>query len=240
MLRSAIALAAFLLLIGLGTWQVERLSWKEALLATLAQRLAAAPAPLPPATSWTRLDPAEDEFRRVAFTATFLHDREGLVYSAGSGLRARASGPGYWVFTPARLADGTVLMVDRGFVPEGRRDPAARPAGQMPGEITIVGVLRWPEQRSLFSPADDPARNLWFVRDPVAIATAKGLTVAPFYVDQEAPQPPGGLPAAGPLRPNIPNHHLQYALTWYALAVALAVMFGLWAYGARPLGAGEA
>lgn len=226
--RSLVALAAFLVLVGLGTWQVERLSWKQRLIATIEERLAAPPTRLPTAGDWQRMSAAADEFRRVSLTATLLNDREGLVFTSGSALRGGPGGPGYWVFTPARLADGSLVMVDRGFVPEGRQDPATRADGQTTGSIEIVGVLRWPEARSMFTPADSLAQNLWFVRDPAAIAAAKGVEAAPFYVEQEAPPAPGGLPQVGRLQPNIPNNHLQYALTWYALALALAGVFAAW------------
>ena len=93
----------------------------------------------------------------------------------------------------------------------------------------MTGVMRWPQARSYFAPADDPLRNLWFVRDHLAIARAKGWgEVAPFYVELEEPQPPGGLPRPAPLRPNIRNEHLQYAITWYGLAAVLIVMVLLW------------
>jgi surfeit locus 1 family protein len=225
-----VAVAALAVLLGLGTWQLERKTWKENLIAALNHRLAAAPAPLPAPDTWDRLDPADMEFRRVAFTATFDYGREALVYTAGSSLRSDVSGPGYWLFTPARLADGRIIMVNRGFVPEGRQDAASRAAGAAPGPVEIVGFLRWPEQRGLFTPADNPERNLWFVRDHLAIAQAKGLDrVAPFFIDQEAPSPPGGLPRPGKLTPQLPNNHLQYAVTWYGLALVLVVAFVIWA-----------
>src|SRR5215510_8869571 len=105
-----VAVAALAVLLGLGTWQIERKTWKENLIAALSHRLAAAPEPLPAPDTWDRLDPAEMEFRRVAFTATFDYGREALVYTAGSSLRSDVSGPGYWVFTPAGLPDGRVVM----------------------------------------------------------------------------------------------------------------------------------
>jgi surfeit locus 1 family protein len=125
-------------------------------------------------------------------------------------------------------------MVNRGFVPEGRQDPATRPEGQMAGQVDIVGVMRWPETPGLFTPAGDPARNLWFARDPAAMAAAKGLgAVAPFYIEQESPSVPGGLPQVGKLQPSLPNNHLGYALTWYGLALVLVVGVGIWAAGRR-------
>jgi surfeit locus 1 family protein len=218
------------ILVGLGTWQLQRKAWKEALIATLERRFAAAPMPLPPAQEWPGLKSGEMEFRRVRFTATFLHDREALVYAGASALRSDASGPGYWVFTPAQLDHHALVMVDRGFVPEGRQDPARRSEGRVAGPLEIVGVLRWPERPGWFSPSPDVTHNLWFVRDPAAIAAAKDLgAVAPFYIEQESPRPPGGLPSPAKLKINLPNNHAQYMITWYGLAAALAAVFTVFA-----------
>jgi surfeit locus 1 family protein len=230
-----VALAAFLILIALGTWQLQRKSWKDGLIATLAANLAEAPTALPAAATWRDLAPEANEFRRVTFSATLLHDREALVYTSGSSFRPDVSGPGYWVLTPARLADGRIVVIDRGLVPEGRQDPATRAEGNVGGPIEITGVLRWPDARGMFMPADQPAKNLFFARDPQAIAAAKGVSdVAPFFVEQETPPAPGGLPKAGPVKPSLPNYHLQYALTWYGLAAVLAGVFAFWLRGRGP------
>jgi surfeit locus 1 family protein len=219
----------FAVLIALGTWQLQRKAWKEELIATLTERLAAPPSTLPPPATWRTLDRDDTEYRRVAFTATFDDAKEALVYAAASAFRPDVSGPGYWVFTPARLADGGVVMVNRGFVPQDLANPAARPGGHASGPIQITGTLRWPDARSWFSPGDDPAHNLWFLRDPASIAAAKGLqVVAPFYVEQEAPVPPGGWPQPGKLEVRLRNEHLQYVVTWYGLALVLAVVFAVW------------
>lgn len=230
---SIAAACAFALLIGLGTWQVERKAWKEGLIATVSERFAASPRPLPPPAEWVRLDPAQDEFRRVKFSAEFRNDKEALVFTTGSTLRAGESGPGYWVFTPARIAGDTV-MVNRGFVPEERKVPATRREGEVTGPVEIVGVMRWPERAGFFTPGADPAKNLWFVRDPAGIAAAKGVgPVAPFYIEQESPPAPGGFPRVGALQPSFPNNHLGYAITWYGLALVLAGSFAVWAAGRR-------
>jgi len=228
------AALVFAALIALGTWQVQRKAWKEGLIATLTERLTAPPAALPAANSWSRLDPAGDEYRRVTFAAAFDHGDEALVYATASAFRPDVSGPGYWVFTPARLPDGAVVMVNRGFVPEASKQPASRPGGQIAGAVEITGAMRWPDAHAWFSPADDPAHNLWFARDPQAIAVAKGIgPVAPFYVEQESPVPPGGLPQPGKLVVQLRNQHLGYAITWYGLALVLVVVFVAWA---RKLG----
>jgi surfeit locus 1 family protein len=221
---------ALTILIGLGLWQLERRSWKEGLIATLKERLADAPRPLAPPDQWPALTAAQDEFRRVTFAGEFLHDKEAAIFTGSSRLRPDAKGLGYWIMTPARLADGSVVMVNRGFVPEGRRRPETRPESLTGGKIQLTGALRWPEERGFFIPSDEPERNLWFAKDHYAIAAAKGLErVAPFYVELESPIPPGGLPLPGALQVALPNNHLQYALTWFALALALAAVFTTWA-----------
>ena len=236
-LFAAAALTAF---IGLGTWQIQRKAWKEALIGTLEARLAAPPVDLPPRGRWPDLDLAADEFLRVKFSAAFLPGEEALVYTSGSAFRPDVSGPGYWVFAPARLESGGVIVVNRGFVSEGQQNSTSRVDGAMAGPLRIVGVLRWPEPAAWFAPKADPAHNLWFVRDPSVIAAAKGWpSVAPFFVELESPQPPGGLPRAGILQVRLRNEHLQYALTWYALAVVVVVMFAYWLYGRRSANDGQ-
>ena len=211
-------------LIALGTWQLERKAGKEGLIATLNSRLSAPPGPMPARERWQRLDAAKDEYTRVEFPATFVAGEEALVYASGSGLRPDVKEPGYWIFSPARLSGGSLVVVNRGFVPEGRQDAKTRPDGEPDGVVDIVGVMRWSEPRGTFTPNDEPNKNLWFARDPASMAKAKSWgNVAPFYIDQEAPPWPGGLPRVGPLKVNLPNNHLQYAITWYGLALVLLV-----------------
>src|SRR5262249_937535 len=171
------------------------------------------------------------EYRRVRFDAELINDKEALVFTTGSSLRGGDSGPGYWVFTPARIPGG-IVMVNRGFVPEARKNPTARQQGEVVGTTQIVGVSRWPERPGLFTPDAEPAKNLWFSRDSTGMAVAKGIgEVAPFYIEQESPPAPGGFPAAGALTPTFPNNHLGYAITWYGLALVMAGSFAFWAVG---------
>lgn len=224
------ALVGCAVLVSLGIWQLERKAWKEELIDTLARRLAAPPAALPAPARWGALDAKDGEFRRVGFRARFGIGQEALVFTSGSTLRPDVSGPGYWVFSPARLDDGSAVVVNRGFVPEGRQDPATRV--DHAGPLDIVGVMRWPEAPGLFTPSGDPARNMWFARDQLAIAAAKNWgDVAPFYIEQEAPSAPGGLPRVGALTVNLPDNHLQYAITWFGLAAVLVVVFAIYARG---------
>ena len=225
-----IMLVCLVILIGLGVWQLQRKVWKENLIAAMTSRLDAPSQPLPP--QWRGLTQDADEFRRVAFTATFAPGEEALVYTPGSALRSDIKGPGDFVFAPARLADGRIVVVDRGFVPLGRKDNATRAQGEPRGPVNVVGYLRWPESRGLFTPADDVKGSVWYLRDQAAMAIARHWgDVAPFYVDQEEPVPPGGLPAPGRIVVKLPDNHLQYAITWFGLGAALVGVYGFWVFG---------
>jgi surfeit locus 1 family protein len=219
-------------LIGLGIWQLDRKTWKENLIATVTARINRAPEDLPPRASWPQLVQEGNEYRHVTFPAEFLEGQEALVYTAGSPFRPDVTGTGYWVFAPAQLAGGSIVVVNRGFVPLDRKDPATRTQGTPHGTVEIVGVMRWPETRGLFTPADDAKTNVWYLRDPKSMAAAKNwATAAPFYIDQEQPVPPGGVPLPGKLSVQLPDNHLQYALTWFGLALALAGVYVVWLAG---------
>jgi surfeit locus 1 family protein len=224
LIASLFALGAFAILVGLGTWQLERLAWKRDLLATIAARASAPAAPLPPAADWPALDRARDEYRHVALRGTYDHAKEALVYGvAGEDLGALKGSAGYFVFTPLIRTDGPPVLVNRGFVPLERRDAATRAEGQVAGVQQVSGLLRFPEETSFFVPANDPARDAFYRRDPAEIAAARGLQGAPnFYVELDRGAAPGGLPVSAGAKADLPNRHLEYALTWYGLAATLA------------------
>jgi surfeit locus 1 family protein len=209
------------ILVSLGVWQLERKAWKETLIATLNARIAAPPQALPPSPQQDR-----DEFRRVRVRVEFLPGAQALVYTAGSALRPDISGAGYWVLAPARVAGDGIVVVNRGFIAS---KSGLTPAP--PGEVELTGALRWPEEGGSFTPADEPNNNLWYRRDPPAIARAKSWgAVPPFYIEQESPQA-AGAPRAGPLVVKLPNNHLQYVITWFGLAAALAGVYLVWLRG---------
>jgi surfeit locus 1 family protein len=231
-LATVFAVTGFAFLLGLCNWQIDRHIETENLIAETQSRLTQVPSPLPPRADWRRLSQSANEYRRVKFTADLRNDQEALVYTTGSTFRPDVSGPGYWVFVPAELADGGVVAIDRGFVPLAGKDPASRRQGAAKGPVTIVGVMRWPEPRGAFTPADEPKDNVWYVRDPQTIAAGKHWgAVAPFYIEQETPQPAGGWPRAGKLVVPTRNYHLGYAFTWFLLALALASVYGSWMIG---------
>ena len=224
---AASALLGLAVLLGLGTWQLERKAWKEDLIARLDRRLSEAPVALPPPAEWPLMTPDNWEFVRVRLRVQFLKQSDALVYTSGSALRDDAKAAGYFVFSPALGPEGRQVVVNRGYVP-ARAYPAAS------GVVEIVGAVRFPEQPSWFVGAHDTAGDIWTVRDPALMAKVKGWgEVAPFYIEQESPIPAGGLPHPAPLKVKLRNDHLQYAITWYGLAVVLAVMFAIWALRRR-------
>lgn len=224
------ALIGFAILVGLGTWQMQRLAGKEELVAAVAARSHQAPRDVS-AAELAALTPDADEYRPVRVRGRFRHADEIQVYTLLAESRGRPSGPGYWVLTPLDLVGGGTVVVNRGVVPSERKDPATRLEGQVTGEVVVTGLVRAPDPGNLFTPADDPAKGTWFTRDPQKIAAAKGLAnVAPLLIDADTTPVPGGLPKGGETKLEFPNRHLEYALTWYGLAATLLGVFGAFAW----------
>jgi len=225
------ALVALAILIGLGTWQLQRKAWKESLIAQIEARAHGEAGAILPEAEWPTWRADQDEFRKVRVTGTFLHPLETPVYGLAPGERQGAPVQGYYLVTPLKLSSGAIVMVNRGFVPTDLRDPARRPGSQPAGEVTVTGLVRAPEARNPFTPNDDPARNQWFARDPQAIAAAHKLErVAPFLIDADASPNPGAWPRGGQTPLTLPNNHLQYALTWYGIALTLIGVFTAFAW----------
>lgn len=226
-------LIAGAILVGLGVWQLHRLTWKEAIIARIDARTKAAPQPLPPRATWPQLAPADYEYRRVTLDGTFDNDTETLVF------RGAEDGPGYLVMTPLALRGGGTVLVNRGFVPVDLKDRGRREVGEPKGEVHITGLMRQPEPRNLFTPTDQPDKAEFFTRDPQLIAAHLGLTdAAPFTVDSDATANPGGWPRGGATELAIPNNHFEYALTWFGLALGLFGVF--FSYAWRRLDEGPA
>jgi surfeit locus 1 family protein len=240
LLAPAIATAIVLaILLSLGIWQLERKSWKEDLLAAIDARAFGPAAQVPAEGSWPSWSPASDEFRRVQLTGTFLHEREVLVHGLAEVRRGQAL-QGFYVFTPLRQADGSLVIVNRGFVPTELRDPAKRANAQAEGDVTVTGLLRNPEGRGLFVPENDAKRDEWFVRDLGSMAAGRSLQrLAPFYVDADSSPNPGGWPRGGQTRINLPNDHLKYALTWFGLGLTLVGVFAAFAWKRLHPGSGD-
>lgn len=218
----ALAVGAALIfagLVALGTWQVQRRAWKLDLIERVDQRVRTPAVAAPGPERWPRIDAASDEYRHVRLNGVLLHQHETLTQAS------TVLGGGFWVMTPLRQLDGSVVLVNRGFVPtEDAPARAIRRATEPQGDIALTGLLRLSEPKGGFLRRNDPAARRWYSRDVQAIATAQGLTanVAPYFVDADASKPSPGQPVGGLTVIAFHNNHLMYALTWYTLALMVA------------------
>lgn len=217
----ALALAAFAVLIGLGLWQVERLQWKEGLMRQIEARVSSAPRPLGEIEELYRTT-GDVDYVPVTASGTFLHDGERHFLATWKGEA------GFYVYTPLQLADQRILFVNRGFVPYAMKDSSKRRMGQVQGVVTITGLARnaLPGKPSSLVPDNDPDGNIFYWKDRDGMARsarlAGGVTILPMFIDAGSAPNPGGLPVGGVTLIDMPNNHLQYALTWFGLAGALA------------------
>ncbi|MGE5649899.1 MAG: SURF1 family protein, partial [Bacillota bacterium] len=228
---AALACAGFT---ALGTWQLQRLQWKLALIERVEQRVHAAPVAAPGPERWPHISAESDEYRHVRLSGTFMDGKSALVQAATE------LGSGYWLLTPLRVADGdgAIVLVNRGFIPSEaaggvRQAIHDRPISQEQA-TTVTGLLRLSEPGGAFLRHNDSVAERWYSRDVEAIAAARGLRrVAPYFIDADA-EPAradarlGGIaPVGGLTVVSFHNSHLVYALTWYALAL-MAAAAGLW------------
>jgi surfeit locus 1 family protein len=235
--RSAAALAALFGALGLacagfaalGAWQVERLAWKQALVARVERQVHAAPTEAPGAAAWPGLQREADEYRRVSVRGEFVHAKETLVAAT------TALGSGYWVMTPLRSEQGHWVLVNRGFVPPEWRDRARRGADEPVGVQTVTGLLRLSEPGGRLWQHNDPVAGRWYSRDVAAMAAARelgpaaaGTPVAPYFIDAaaDAGAAPGAWPRPGLTVLHFSNNHRVYAATWWALAAMAACAIG--------------
>jgi surfeit locus 1 family protein len=217
---TVISVPCFLVALALGTWQVQRLAWKQGLIAERTAQLAAQPTPPP-----DRVAPEDAtlDFHRVRLIGTFLHDRE--IHLAARSLRGNT---GYDVITPLRRRDGSMVLVDRGWVPPERKAADKRAEGQVPGEVVVDGIARTRFRKGYFQPDNDVAKNVWFWVDLAAMAKQAGVVVEPLIVEAGEGAVPGGWPKGGQTRVDLTNNHLSYVVTWYSVAVTIAVIYVLW------------
>ena len=215
------SLPALVICLALGGWQIERLFWKQDMIAQREAAVTAALAAVPNTFSEAR----GMEFRHVSDEGVFLNDKE--IYL---GATSEGGGQGYQVLTPLLEPGGRVVFVNRGYIPSELKDPAKRALGQITGTVRVQGLLRLPPagRPNWFLPDNRPDLNYWFWVDLTAMSAADKLgRVAPFYIDADATPNAGGWPKGGVTRLTLPNNHLQYAITWFSLAVALIVIYVL-------------
>ncbi|WP_342620184.1 SURF1 family protein [Rhodoferax sp. GW822-FHT02A01] len=214
-------------LLALGTWQLQRRTWKLALMERVAQRVQAAAVPAPGLALWPHIDAAGYEYLHVSAQGVWEADKSSWVQAA-TGL-----GSGYWLIVPLRGEDGNRVLVNRGFVPPEARSVMERQLAQTPQPaepMRISGLLRLSEPGGGFLRHNDAAAKRWYSRDVQAIAAAYALPgVAPYFIDADAEPDTPTIPGAKPQWPAggmtvlvFHNNHLVYALTWYSLAALLA------------------
>jgi surfeit locus 1 family protein len=224
---AAASLVGIALLTSLGLWQLKRLAWKEALIAQVEARSHAAPVDAPPPSAWSQLKPEDYEYRHVRISGVYDYAHQELIFRGLETPRGPYGGVGYFVATPLWLASGESVIVNRGFVPDTMKAEADKGPR---GEVTVTGLMRASERRNLFTPADGPAKGVFYTQDVEALAHAMGLAAhAPFVIEADAGPDP--LPEGGETRLSFPNNHLSYAFTWFGLAIALAGVFGTYAWG---------
>jgi surfeit locus 1 family protein len=219
-------LIGVLLLVGLGKWQLDRREWKLAIVERIESRVHGEPVSLSEARD--RWEKSQDiDYTRVLLVGRFLHQHERHLYGIVDGLA------GWKVVTPLQTANGDIVLVDRGFVPEQFKLPETRQAGQIGGVVELTGLARASQVRGQFTPANDVAANRWFNRDVPALTGSLPAEIAgkaaPFIVEAEAAPVPGDWPRAGVTMLKVSNRHLEYALTWFALAATLLIVFVVYA-----------
>jgi surfeit locus 1 family protein len=222
-LPTLMALAALAVLMALGTWQVERKRWKEDLLAKIATRVAAAPAPIASITHTARAGD-DIEYMHVVASGRFDHGKERYLYAPAP------SGLAWHVYTPLEVGPGVIVWVNRGAVPDASKSPSTRAAGQVAGEAEVRGIVRLAPAKAFFAPQNDAANNLWYWPDLTAMTASVlppgPVKALPFFIEADAqPVPPGGLPRGGVTRVALPNRHLEYAVTWYGIALTLVGVY---------------
>lgn len=212
---------AVLVMLGLGAWQLDRLAWKTALIDAFESRVTQAPVPPPAAVD----DIGAWRFRHVRATGRFLHDKE--IQLTGRPFEGNA---GFHVVTPFVVDGGPTVLVNRGWVPMDRRRPESRPETLPSGTVTLDGIVREAGRKGYFVPDNEPGRDIWFTVEPAQLARHLGLgQVANYYVDALRPsERPTELPIGAVATINVRNEHLQYAVTWFLLALTLAAVYVLW------------
>ncbi|MFD1197721.1 SURF1 family protein [Brucella gallinifaecis] len=221
------SLIAFSILIMLGTWQVERLFWKEELIASTQQRVHEAPLPLAEMEK-IYSDEGTVEYRPVTVSGTFMHQGERHFLATYQGQS------GFNVYTPLMLEDGRFVLINRGFVPYEKKDPQTRLDGQLDGPVTITGLARDPlkSKPGYFLPDNDAQKNIFYWKDWPVMAESADIPslddAVPFFIDADNKPNFGGLPIGGITIIDFPNNHLQYAVTWYGLALALLGVVVVW------------
>ncbi len=224
-----VALPALLVLIGLGSWQLQRLQWKNDLVSSCEARSAAKAIAVPSANA--KLD--ELEFQSLVLKGVFQHQKETFLTG-----RTYEGNAGFHVVTPLVLDDGRIILVNRGWVSEDYRDPATREFSQVAGKVLVAGILRQPRLKGYFVPENEPKNGFWFTLVPSQINQHLALgntAIGNFYADALRKSDVLTLPIAAKTKLNLRNAHLSYALTWYGIALSLIGVYVAFHYQAGRL-----
>lgn len=214
-----IALVLISALIGLGSWQIQRLGWKHDLITRIENNIQAERISAPNATEWKNSDQKALEYRAVYVRGHYLNDMETHVGALTN------KGAGYWIVTPFQRDTGEIIFINRGFVVSEKRDPNSRASGQLTGETTVTGLLRLSEPKGFFLRSNDPDKNIWYARDVQAFAKRFQLINIPdYFIDANAQENRSDRPEGGMTVVKFADNHLTYALTWFTLAIMVLAM----------------
>lgn len=202
-----IATLAFAGFSALGVWQVERRAWKLDLMERVAQRIHAPAVAPPDRSNWNTVSASRDEYRRIRLRGTYLHEQSALVQAS------TVLGTGYWVMTPLRLDDQSIVLVNRGFVPQAQKNGPWRHRQEPAGEVMLTGLLRLTEPHGGFLRDNRPQENRWFSRDVQQIGQSRGLSpLAPYFVDADGPGA-SAFPDAPAVSPSASSEPVQTTAT---------------------------
>jgi len=216
----ALCVFFFIIFSGLGIWQLQRLQWKEALIAQVEARIHLSPLPAPPREQWDKVRFDTYEYRPVTIQGHFLTDKDVLVTAVTD------YGSGYWLMSPLKRPAGEIVFINRGFVPMGWKNDSTDKVSPIEADVTITGLLRMGEGAGFFPRRNDPTRDRWYSRQLEAFATSHELTnVAPYFIDADASMNTDDAPIGGLTTVSFTNNHLSYAITWFVMALGVLAAF---------------
>lgn len=224
LIPTLMTIPSLIILVMLGTWQMQRLEWKTTLIEQLTSRQEQPPISLTFPLDPTQID--ELKYRITELRGTFLHDKEIHLYTGTIKIKNKR---GFYIITPFQLEGSDVVVaVNRGWVPNDLKDADTRPESLVEGVQTIRGMLSPSESPTWFTPDNDYAHNVWIWMDLDAMRTYLNLPVAPLALLQKDSLTDGLYPIPPATHVTLRNDHLQYAITWYSLAIALLVIYILY------------
>lgn len=214
---------AILIMLALSIWQLNRYNWKVELLDTIDQQLSAAAVPMPAGD----IVAGEWRYRRVTLNGEFQHEQEIHLFS-----HAKKGRQGFQIITPFVRSDGAgIVLVNRGWVPDTKKDASNRLDGQLAGPVTVSGIIKTPWTKGWsYMPDNNPQTNVWLYGEVDKMSRHLGIETVPVFVELDKSDVPGGWPLGGQTRVSVPNNHIEYFFTWFGLALAMMVIYGLFGF----------